>query len=333
MKHVAQRDQANAPPKRLPLRLIVPAGGALVAVLLVAALVAPSLLGGQGGAGGPAPDAPGAAPASSTSTTTTLGVTCGTWSQNWRDHCESLQLAAPATPPTTSSYGATTTTVGTTPQPGDPGPTDPTVVTSPAFPLTPGSPSPSSEWTSVVAKASPAVMRVDAVGAGSGTGFQVDRKGHVVTNRHVVDGATKFRVRTTGGRTLTAKLVGKSARHDIAVLRVKGLKAKPLAWSGGKPKMGQGVLTLGFPQGAHANLLLAASQGIVSGTGRDLSDPMHRDMVQYDMPTNAGNSGGPVLGHDGRVVAVHASKAVTKQNMNYGVLGANARDVVKRLVD
>jgi S1-C subfamily serine protease len=328
MKHVAQRDQANAPPKRLPLRLIVPAGGALVAVLLVAALVAPSLLGGQGGAGGPAPDAPGA-PTSSTSTTTTLGVTCGTWSQNWRDHCESLQLAAPPAPPTTSSYADTTTTTVAAPAPPGEGPTGPT---GPVLPPAPDAPL-SADWASVVAGASPAVMRVDALGTGSGTGFQVDRKGHVVTNRHVVDGATKFRVRTTGGRTLTAKLVGKSKRHDIAVLRVKGLKAKPLAWSGGKPKMGQGVLTLGFPQGAHANLLLAASQGIVSGTGRDLSDPMHRDMVQYDMPTNAGNSGGPVLGHDGRVVAVHASKAVTKQNMNYGVLGANARDVVKRLVD
>jgi serine protease Do len=79
---------------------------------------------------------------------------------------------------------------------------------------------------------------VDALGVGSGTGFQVDRKGHVVTNRHVVDGATTFRVRTTGGRTLPAKLVGKSARHDLAVLRVKGLKARPLAWSGGKPTMG-----------------------------------------------------------------------------------------------
>jgi S1-C subfamily serine protease len=118
----------------------------------------------------------------------------------------------------------------------------------------------------VAAGASPAVMRVDALGVGSGTGFQVDRKGRVVTNRHVVDGATKFRVRTTGGRTLPAKLVGKSARHDIAVLRVKGLKAKP-------------------------------------------------------------------LGLDGKVVAVATALTAEKQNMNYGVLGANARDVVRRLVD
>ena len=96
--------------------------------------------------------------------------------------------------------------------------------------------------------------------------------------------------------------------------------------------MGQGVLTLGYPRGLHANLLLSASQGIVSGTGRDLGDPMHRDMVQYDMPTNPGNSGGPVLDLAGRVVAVHAAGDKTKQDINYGVLGANARAVVNRLV-
>jgi S1-C subfamily serine protease len=330
MKHVAQRDQANAPPKRLPLRLIVPAGGALVAVLLVAALVAPSLLGGQGGAGGPAPDAPGAAPTSSTSTTTTtLGVTCGTWSRNWRDHCESLQLAAPPAPPTTSSYADTTTTTVAAPAPPGEGPTGPT---GPVLPPAPDAPL-SADWASVVAGASPAVMRVDALGTGSGTGFQVDRKGHVVTNRHVVDGATKFRVRTTGGRTLTAKLVGKSKRHDIAVLRVKGLKAKPLGWSGGKPTMGEGVLVLGFPGGPHVGAPLAASQGIVSGTGRDLESSLYQDMVQFDAAINPGNSGGPVLGIDGRIVAVATALAEEKQNMNYGVLGANARDVVKRLVD
>jgi S1-C subfamily serine protease len=124
----------------------------------------------------------------------------------------------------------------------------------------------------VAAGASPAVMRVDALGVGSGTGFQVDRKGHVVTNRHVVDGATKFRVRTTGGRTLPAKLVGKSARHDIAVLRVKGLKAKPLAWSGGKPTMAEGVLVLGFPGGPRSTSGTAVDRSWAS-TGRSSPSP------------------------------------------------------------
>jgi S1-C subfamily serine protease len=167
---------------------------------------------------------------------------------------------------TSSSVGTTTTTTTTTtvaaPAPPGEGPTGPT---GPDLPPAPDAPL-SADWASVAAGASPAVMRVDALGVGSGTGFQVDRKGHVVTNRHVADGATKFRVRTTGGRTLPAKLVGKSARHDIAVLRVKGLKAKP-------------------------------------------------------------------LGLDGKVVAVATALTEEKQNMNYGVLGANARDLVRRLVD
>jgi S1-C subfamily serine protease len=334
---VAQPDQANALPQRLPLRLIVPAGAAVLAVLLVTALVVPSLVGGSpAGTVGPTPGGSAAAPAGSTTTSTTVVVTCSTWSRNWRDHCESLQLAAPATQPTTSSpggAGGTTTTVGTTP-PQDQGPTLPTPTSTPSIPTPPGSPSLSDDWTAVASRAAPAVMLVERVGDGWGTGFQVDNKGHVVTNRHVVDGASRFRVHTTGGRTLSAKLLGKSATHDIAVLKVKGLKAQPLAWFSGKPKIGLGVLVLGFPDAPHAGIPLTATLGIVSGTGRDL--PGDPDMVQFDAAINHGNSGGPVLDAAGRVVAVATATASVPdptdppQSLNYGVLGANARDVVKR---
>jgi hypothetical protein len=105
-----------------------------------------------------------------------------------------------------------------------------------------------------VAKAIPAVglVRVDFTNViGYGTGFLVDSKGDTVTNRHVVmdEGETgsSFHVRTAGGRMLTAKLIGNSKRYDIAVLRVRGLRAKPLGWLSKKPKIGQGVLALGFP--------------------------------------------------------------------------------------
>jgi S1-C subfamily serine protease len=334
---VAQPDQANALPQRLPLRLIVPAGAAVLAVLLVTALVVPSLVGGgPAGTVGPLPGG-SAAPAGSTTTSTTMVVTCSTWSRNWRDHCESLQLAAPATQPTTSSPsgGATTTTVGATLPPPGQGPTVPTGGTVPSIPTPPGSSGLSDDWTAVATKAAPAVMVVEAVGVGTGTGFQVDAKGHVVTNRHVVAGASRFRVHTTGGRTLTAKLLGKSATHDIAVLQVKGLKARPLAWLAGKPKMGLGVLVLGFPGAPHAGIPLTATLGIVSGTGRNLGSG-YKDMVQFDAAINHGNSGGPVLDGSGRVVAVATVSALVPdpndplQSQNYGVLGANARDVVKR---
>lgn len=341
---MAQPDQANALPQRLPLRLIVPAGAAVLAVLLVAALVVPSLVGGgPAGTVGPLPGG-SAAPAGSTTTSTTAVVTCSTWSRNWRDHCESLQLAAPATRPTTSSPpggGATTTTVGTTlPPPPGQGPTAPTGATTPStpsIPTSPGSPSLSDDWTAVASKAAPAVLLVEAVGVATGTGFQVDGKGHVVTNRHVVAGASRFRVHTTGGRTLSAKLLGKSATHDIAVLRVKGLKARPLAWLAGKPKMGLGVLVLGFPGGPHAGHPLTATLGIVSGTGRNVGSG-YKDMVQFDAAINHGNSGGPVLDSSGRVVAVATASASVPdpsdppQSINYGVLGANAKSVVKRFV-
>jgi S1-C subfamily serine protease len=336
---VAQPDQANALPQRLPLRLIVPAGAAVLAVALVVALVVPSLVGGgPAGTVGPLPGGSAAPAGSTTTTSTTVVVTCSTWARNWRDHCESLQLAAPAAPSTTSSPGggATTTTVGSTP-PQDQGqnPTFPTGTSAPSVPTPPGPPSLSDDWTAVASKAAPAVMLVEAVGVATGTGFQVDGKGHVVTNRHVVTGASKFRVHTTGGQTLTAKLLGKSATHDVAVLQVKGLRARPLAWLGGKPRMGLGVLVLGFPGGPHAGHPLTATLGIVSGTGRNVGSG-YKDMVQFDAAINHGNSGGPVLDSAGRVVAVATASAAVPdpndppQSLNYGVLAGNARDVVKR---
>lgn len=139
----------------------------------------------------------------------------------------------------------------------------------------------------MAAGAGPAVMRVDALGVGSGTGFQVDRKGHVVTNGMV------GRQTDDGSGRAGARLPGRAAR--------------------------------GCP--------LTATQGIVSGTGRDPDSSSYQYMVQFDAAINPGNSGGPVLGLDGKVVAVATALTEEKQNMNYGVLGANARDVVKRLVD
>jgi S1-C subfamily serine protease len=329
MMHVAQRRQPSAQAPRLPLRLILPAGGALVAVLVLVALIGPSLLGGEPtGTGGPAPGASAVGPPNS-ATTTTLQANCRTWTRDWRDHCENVEVDVSQTSgPTTT--GTTTTTIAS------PGP-DPTPTTT-----TPGPPSPlpvPSDWSPVVAKAAPAVVlvRVDFTNViGFGTGFLVDSKGDIVTNRHVVEDegeiGSSFLVGTAGGRTLTAKLIGRSKRYDIAVLRVHGLHAKPLGWLSNDPKMGQGVLALGFPGGPHAGHRLSATQGIVSGLGRDTSNPLHQDMVQIDAALNPGNSGGPVLDRAGRVLAVATAGATEQQDMNYGILGKNARDTVKRLV-
>jgi S1-C subfamily serine protease len=196
-----------------------------------------------------------------------------------------------------------------------------------------------------VAKAGPAVVRVTDAG-GSGTGFVIDGKGHVVTNRHVIEDGPPFRVRTIGGRVFTAKLVGKSSQHDIAVLRVPGLRVTPLKWSGKKPQVGQGVLVLGFPLGDIVGIVFSATQGIISGLNRDTDlGRLWHDMVQYDAPTNHGNSGGPILDSEGKVVAVVSlGESPTnqdpdtgriepgQQDMNYGVLGTNAQKTVQKLL-
>jgi S1-C subfamily serine protease len=337
MVHVAKGVRANLTPPQLPLRIVLPAGGAVLAIVLVTALVGPSLVGGEAtGTGAPAP-AP-AGPLSS-ATTTTLQTTCATWTRDWRDHCESVALGLPETPdPSTTTGTATTTTLAqimpiqpVPPSPPNPSPSPPVVL--------------SSDWVPVVAKASPAVVKVTNA-EGSGTGFVIDTKGHIVTNWHVVDAGPPYRVRTVGGRLHKAKLVGTSSQHDIAVLKVSNLRVTPLKWSGTKPKIGQGVLVLGFPGGDLVGAVFSATQGIVSGLNRDTNHGRRwQDMVQYDAATNHGNSGGPILDSKGRIVAVVSLGETAsnqdpdtgriepgQQDMNYGVLGTNAQKTVKKLL-
>ena len=337
---MALRDQANALVRRLPLRFILPAGGALIAVLLLVALVGPSLVGSeQTGSGGPAPNASAAGPLNST-TTSTLQASCKMWTRDWRDHCESLEAVVAETSVSATTAGAISTT--TLPPPST------ITITSTTSSLTPvlQGPALSSDWVPVVAAASQAVVMVEESGF-TGSGFLIDRKGHVVTNRHVVEDGPPYHIRTTGGRRFPAKLVGMSRRYDIAVLRVSRWRGTPLKW-GPKPKVGQGVLALGFP-GAPAleKAVFSAAQGIISGFGRDVpGDPLHQNMVQYDIPTNHGNSGGPVLNSDGRVIAVVAAGEPLvvpdpdsdtgvgsgRQGMDYGVLGTDAQKTVKKLL-
>jgi S1-C subfamily serine protease len=316
-----QRVLAKQPIPPQARRLIWPLSGLLAfAVLLIGVLILPSLGGNRTAT--PPPRSPIAAPPSSTATTR-REVTCTTWSRNWRDYCESLELAAPPTEPPAPSTSIVPTTVPTT---------SITSASAPTTPTTPIEPPLSGDWVPVVAKASPAVVKV-VVPGGSGSGFLVDSKGHVVTNRHVAVEGPPYRVKTNGGRTLTARLVGMSSRYDIAVLRVRGLHASPLKWSGTKPKIGQAVLVLGFPGGDDVGVAFSATQGIVSALGRDFEDhPLLNDMVQYDAPTNHGNSGGPVLDRDGKVVAVHAAGEPDQHDMNFGILGTNAQKAVKRVL-
>jgi putative serine protease PepD len=140
----------------------------------------------------------------------------------------------------------------------------------------------------------------------TGTGFVVDGKGHIVTAAHVVDGASSITVKFQDGTTRTAKLLGKDDATDVAVLSVDaaGLTLHPLALgSSASLDVGDAVAAIGDPFTYERSM----STGIVSGLDRTISAPNGFTVahaIQTDAAVNPGNSGGPVLDAEGKVIGI-----------------------------
>jgi serine protease Do len=137
--------------------------------------------------------------------------------------------------------------------------------------------------------------------AALGSGFVIRADGLIVTNRHVVNGALKIRVRLPDGRDVPAKLLGADAVTDIALLKVNiaNLPALHLGTSQ-SVSIGDPVIAIGNPFGLGQSV----SAGIISARGRTLEDDPYIDFLQTDAAINHGNSGGPLMSSDGTVVGV-----------------------------
>jgi putative serine protease PepD len=150
-------------------------------------------------------------------------------------------------------------------------------------------------------------------GSGSGTataegsGFVYDRAGHIVTNQHVVDGATSISVQMWNGAVYKGQLVGVDRSTDLAVVKISApasaLHPLTLADSG-TVQVGDGVVAIGSPFG----LAETVTSGIVSAVHRSMSSPNNftiSDSIQTDAPINHGNSGGPLLNSSGQVIGIN----------------------------
>jgi serine protease Do len=134
-----------------------------------------------------------------------------------------------------------------------------------------------------------------------GSGFVVREDGLIVTNRHVIVSARTVRVRLSDGRELPAKIIGVDAVTDIALLKIDAGRLQPLPLgSSNAVSVGDAVIAIGNPYGLGQSV----SAGIVSARGRILDDDPYIDFLQTDAAINRGNSGGPLLTTDGKVVGV-----------------------------
>jgi S1-C subfamily serine protease len=144
-----------------------------------------------------------------------------------------------------------------------------------------------------------------------GSGFVYDNQGHVITNYHVIDGATKADVTFTDGNTYSANVVGKDPNADIAVLQITGdfsqEKVVPLPLANSAVRPGEQVIAIGNPFGLSGTI----TTGIVSQKGRLLPNPdtgfSIPNAIQTDAAINPGNSGGPLLNTKGEVIGMNTA--------------------------
>ena len=150
--------------------------------------------------------------------------------------------------------------------------------------------------------------------AGLGSGFIIRPDGAIVTNAHVVAGATRIQVAMRDGTTYPARLIGSDEANDLAVIKIdaKNLPVAPLG-SSNDLLIGEWAIAIGNPYGfILANSEPSVTAGVVSGTGRNLATPsegsgVYVDMIQTDASINPGNSGGPLVNAAGQVIGVNSS--------------------------
>ncbi|SLN62600.1 DegQ family serine endoprotease [Oceanibacterium hippocampi] len=140
---------------------------------------------------------------------------------------------------------------------------------------------------------------------GLGSGFIIDPSGYVVTNNHVIDGATEVKVRLDDDTSYPATIVGTDPLTDLALLKIDAGKPLPSVDFGDsdKAEVGSWVMAVGNPFGLGGTV----TAGIVSARGRNIDAGPYDDFLQIDAAINKGNSGGPLFNMDGGVVGVNSA--------------------------
>ncbi len=170
-----------------------------------------------------------------------------------------------------------------------------------------------------------------------GSGFVLDKAGHIVTNQHVVDGAASISVKFGNGSTYKATLVGADPSTDVAVIKIdapaSALSPLQLADSSAV-QVGDGVIAIGSPFG----LDLSVTSGIVSALHRQITSPNNfaiDDAIQTDAAINHGNSGGPLLNLEGRVIGVNSqieSDGGGSDGVGFAVPSNTVGSIAKQLI-
>ena len=162
---------------------------------------------------------------------------------------------------------------------------------------------------------------------GVGSGFIISQDGYILTNTHVVEGASEVYVKLTDKREFKAKVIGSDKRTDVAVLKIEGSKLPRLViGDSDKIRAGEWVLAIGSP----FDLDNTVTAGIVSAKARDTGD--YLPLIQTDVAVNPGNSGGPLINMRGEVIGIN-SQIYSRSGGYMGISFAIPIDEAMRVAD
>lgn len=191
-------------------------------------------------------------------------------------------------------------------------------------------------------QAAPSGRRLQPFGPNSGpseaegSGVIIDSQGHIVTNAHVVDGASQLDVIYSDGSKVSAKLVGADPVSDLAVLQVSGsVPAFIELGDSNALQLGESVIAIGSPLGSYRG---SVTLGVVSGLNRSVEGTGQEGLIQTDAAINHGNSGGPLLNLAGQVVGINTlivqntNSGDLAQGLGFAIPSSTVSNVVKQLI-
>jgi serine protease Do len=162
-----------------------------------------------------------------------------------------------------------------------------------------------------------------------GSGFIISPDGYIFTNNHVVEQADKILVKLSDGKEYEAKVIGKDAKTDIALIKIKPSDSLPVAETGDSDKLrvGDWVIAIGNPFGLEQTV----TAGIVSAKGRVIGAGPYDNFIQTDASINPGNSGGPLFNMEGKVIGINTAIVAQGQGIGFAIPISMAKTILPDL--
>lgn len=166
----------------------------------------------------------------------------------------------------------------------------------------------------------------------TGTGFIIDADGYILTNQHVVDGASRINVKVLGNETgYEASVVGEDRDLDLAVLKIDAANLPTLTMGDSDiMRSGDPVIAIGNPLGLDHTV----TTGVVSAKGRPITveDRNYKNLIQTDAAINSGNSGGPLINMAGQVIAINTAVSTQGQGIGFAIPINTAKEKMQELI-